>query len=213
MILIAAAQSISLDEMRNALAIAPNAKDHDNQRVPYVKEIEDLCSPLVTFAKPKADDAVDNPLLKLCHKTVQDFFLQNPDTLDLDSKSGLRKYFVNYRQASEAMGMDCLTYSQYKRYESPTLKIGAILSRPIAKEHAFLPYAATFWAQHCDGLGENPTEKVVHAALQFLQSPTLPTCLQVQSHVGPYLFGRYVDRRKRPAYTMCVKGSRQRGSD
>ncbi|KAG8160710.1 hypothetical protein KVR01_008974 [Diaporthe batatas] len=213
LILIAAAQSISLDEMRNALAVVPGAEDHDPRRVPYTKNIENLCSPLITFGKPRGGDAEDNPLLKLCHKTVEDFFLQNPDTLSLDPKSGLWKYFVNHQEANEAMAMDCVTYLQYKRYQSPTPKIGAILSKPIPKEHAFLPYAATFWAQHCDGIGQHPAEKIVHAVLKFLQSPTLPSCLEVQAHVGPYLFGRYVDRRNGLAFRMCVKGSRLRGSD
>ena len=213
LILIAAAQSISLDEIRNVLAVAPGAKDHDSRRVPFTKDIENLCSPLVTFEKPREGDADDNPLLKLCHKTVEDFFLQDPDSLDMDPKSNLRKYFVTYKRANEAMAIDCLNYLQYKQYESPTLKVGTILSKPIAKEHAFLPYAAMFWAQHCDWVGHGPAKEVTHAALRFLQGPTLRTCLEVQAHVGPYLFGRYVDKRHRASYHMCVKGSRLRVND
>lgn len=213
MILIAAAQSISLDEIRNVLAVVPNAKDHDPRRVPFTKDIENLCSPLATFGKPREGDADDSPLLKLCHKTVEDFFLQDPKDLEIDPNSKLRKYFVTYKRANEAMAVDCLTYLRYKRYENPTLKIGAILSKPIAKEHAFLPYAAMFWTQHCDWIGQFPAREVTEAALNFLQSNTLRTCLEVQAHVGPYLFGRYVGKKRLASYQMCVKGSRDRDND
>lgn len=212
-ILIAAAQSISLDEIRNILAVAPDAEDHDPRRVPFTKDIENLCTPLVTFGKPREGDDEDNPLLRLCHKTVEDFFLQSPENLSMDHRSKLRKYFVTYKQANEAIAMDCLSYLQYKRYESPTLDLAAIISKPIAKEHAFLPYAATFWAQHCDVIGHFPPKELGQAALKFLQGPTLRTCLEVQAYVGPYLFGRYVSRKDRASYKMCIKGSRVRDSD
>ncbi|KAI7772982.1 hypothetical protein LA080_012655 [Diaporthe eres] len=212
-ILIAAAQSISLDEIRNILAVTPDAEDHDPRRVPFTKDIENLCTPLVTFGKPREGDDEDNPLLKLCHKTVEDFFLQSPENLSMDHSSKLRKYFVTYKQANEAIAMDCLSYLQYKRYESPTLDLAAVISKPIAKEHAFLPYAATFWAQHCDVIGHSPPQELGQAALQFLQGPTLRTCLEVQAYVGPYLFGRYVGRKDRSSYKMCIKGSRVRDSD
>ncbi|KAL2277488.1 hypothetical protein FJTKL_15405 [Diaporthe vaccinii] len=212
-ILIAAAQSISLDEIRNILAVTPDAEDHDPRRVPFTKDIENLCTPLVTFGKPREGDDEDNPLLKLCHKTVEDFFLQSPENLSMDHSSKLRKYFVTYKQANEAIAMDCLSYLQYKRYESPTLDLAAVISKPIAKEHAFLPYAATFWAQHCDVTGHSPPKELGQAALQFLQGTTLRTCLEVQAYVGPYLFGRYVGRKDRSSYKMCIKGSRVRDSD
>lgn len=131
----------------------------------------------------------------------------------MEPASKLRKYFVTYKQANEAIAIDCLTYLRYKRYESPTLNLAAILSKPIAKEHAFLPYAATFWAQHCDLFGQMPPKAVTEAALKFLQGPTLRTCLEVQAYVGPYLFGRYVSRNDRASYKMCIKGSRMRDND
>lgn len=212
-ILIAAAQSISLDEIRNILAITRNAKDHDPRRVPFAKDIENLCSPLVMFGKPRSNDDDDNPLLMLCHKTVEDFFLQSPESLDLAPTSKSRKYFVARRQADEAIAMDCLSYLQYKRYENPTLDIGQILSKPIAKEHAFLPYAATFWFQHCDWVAHFPPKELGQAVVNFLQGPTLRTCLAVQAHIGPYLFGRYVGKKGRESYKMCVKGSRARDND
>lgn len=211
--LIAAAQSISLDEMRNVLAVTSYAKDHDLRRVPFTKDIENLCSPLITLGNPRDGDGDDNPLLKLCHKTVEDFLLQSPDDLDLDPTSKLRKYFVTYNQANEAIAMDCLTYLQYKRYENSALEVGAILSKPIPKDHAFLPYAATFWAQHCDAIGPSAVKEVGQAVLKFLQGPTLRTCLEIQAYVGPYLFSRYVDRRDQALYQMCIKGSRVRDND
>lgn len=213
MVLIAAAQSISLDEIHNILAVAPHAKDHDSRRVPFANNIERLCSPLVTFGKARKDDDDDNSILRLCHKTVEDFFLQNPDSLDLDPTSKLRKYFVTPEKAHVAIAMDCLTYLQYKRYENPTLDIGAIVSKPILKEHALLPYAATFWAQHFDVTKRSPSKEVGQAVMNFLQGPALRTCLAVQAHIGPYLFGRHVGKKGRTSYRMCIKGSRVRDND
>lgn len=70
-----------------------------------------------------------------------------------------------------------------------------------------------FWTQHCDWIGQLPAREVTEAALKFLQGDTLRTCLEVQSHVGPYLFGRYVGKRRSTSYQMCVKGSRLRDND
>lgn len=86
----------------------------------------------------------------------------------------------------------------------------AILSRPGAKEHAFLRYAATFWSQH---LSQVPPTKEINDAVQaFLKSPAFWTCLTLQAHVAPYLFGRYCGGR-RGIFTMSVRGSNQPGED
>jgi hypothetical protein len=106
--------------------------------------MEKLYSPLIIFGKPRKGNDNNNPLLKLYYKTIKDFFLQSLDNLGIGPTSKLRKYFVSYKQANEAIAMDCLTYLQYKRYEKPTYKMSTILTKLIKKEHVFLPYTAIF---------------------------------------------------------------------
>lgn len=212
MFLVSAAQSVSLNELLDFLAISPGAKDYDKKRIPFIKTIRDLCSPLIIFDKPGKGDDKDNPLLKLCHKTVEDFFLQNPDEIDLGSTK-LRKYFVKTRQANENIGLDCLTYLQYERYQKPNIThiLDSILTKPTPRDHAFLSYAATFWAQHLDEI--SPSPEAYGAVEQFLKSPAFWTCLAIQTRIGRYLFGRYMGCKSSSQYKMGIKGSRLRGDD
>lgn len=207
--LIGAAQSISLIEVSNLLAISPGADDYNENRVPFDQAMRDLCSPLVVFCAPKDGDTPDNPLVALCHKTVEDFFMQNP--ADISSETGLtpdlHQFFVTPRLAGERIGLDCLTYLQYARYQKPDFDLSKVLLRPVAKEHAFLPYAATFWADHLDlSTTHLPADKVRDAVERFLRSPAFWTCLSAQMIVSPYLFGSYSSSSRGSRYfKMGVK--------
>lgn len=180
--------------------------------MPFIGTIRDLCSPFVVFDKPVQGDDPDNPLLKLCHKTVEEFFQQSPDSIDL--KSGkLERYFVNSEQADESIGLDCITYLQYDRYQHSNIvsNLDSILRKPIPREHAFLAYAATFWTQHLERVP--PTPELYNAIHDFLCSPAFWTCLAVQTRVGRYLFGRYIGCKSSSQYRMGIRGSRTRGDD
>lgn len=203
--LIGAAQSITLNELSNLLAVSSDAEDYDCRRIPSTQVIKDLCSPLMVFQAPKDGDASDNPLVALCHKTVEDFFTQNPDEISPDTgyQADLRQYFVTPHLADARLGLDCLAYLQYARYQKPDVDLGTILSRPVAPEHAFLPYAATFWWLHLSMI--HPTPKVNAAVQAFLRSPAFWNCLSAQAHVSPYLFGRYSSCRDRRYFKMGVK--------
>lgn len=206
MILIGAAQSVSLDEVRNLLAVTPEGKDFDPKRLPLVEKIKRLCSPLVVFGKARDGDAPENPVMTLCHKTVQDFFEQDPDDIEPDTgfTPELRKYFVTPARANERLGLDCLTYLQYARYQKSGLDLGRVLSTPVAVEHAFLRYAAAFWAQHLTCVP--PSRGLDEAVQAFLRSPAFWTCLSVQARVVPYLFGRYCGWGG-GTYKMSLRGS------
>lgn len=144
--------------------------------------------------------------MTLCHKTVQDFFEQDPDNIEPDTgfTPELRKYFVTPAQANERLGLDCLTYLQYARYQKSGVDLGSILSTPVAVEHAFLRYAAAFWAQHLACV--SPSRELDRAVQAFLRSPAFWTCLSVQARVVPYLFGRYCGGRG-GIYKMSLRGS------
>lgn len=210
--MVAAAQSVSLNELLDFLAITKGAKDFDQRRIPFIEAIRNLCSPFIVFDKPGQGDAVDNPLLKLCHKTVEDFFRQNSDDLEVTSTK-LQRYFVKGEEADRNIGLDCLIYLQYERYQKPDVvhNLDAILRKPVPREHAFLAYAATFWAQHLERV--SPTPEVYQAVREFLRSPAFWTCLGVQTRIGRYLFGRYIGCKSSSQYQMGIRGSRTRGDD
>lgn len=211
LILIAAAQSVSLSELLDALAVRRGAKDHKASRVSSAGVIEDLCSPLVVFDRPNQESNPDNPRLKLCHKTVEDFFTQDQDSISAEGRQHLRKYFVTKDSANQELGLDCLTYLQYEQYQKPGLDLPSILAQvPTPRNHAFLPYAATFWAQHLMDI--RPSPLVTEMVRAFLKSPAFWTCIAVQSRVVPYLFGRFA-RRGGGSYTMGVRGLQWRDED
>jgi hypothetical protein len=207
LILIASSQSISLNELLNALAIRPGTRDHSRSRERELRDIEDLCMPLITFDS-SSKGSKDNPVVKLYHKTVEDFFLQGLDTLNI--RQDLRKFFVTSQSSAMEMGMSCLTYLQYERYAQP-LDLKVLLAEN-SKEHAFLPYAATFWSQHLTDT--QPTPEIDKQIKDFLTSRNFWTCLSVQSRVAKYLFARFTAiAADRGAYMMGIKNSDLAGSE
>lgn len=135
-----AEQPLHLSELSNALGIRKGAEDHSDKRVPKLPLIEDLCGQLVIFDRVSKGSQRD-PLLKLAHKSIQDFFLQDPESLNIPDD--LCQFFINLQSANLEIGQACLTYLGYARYQKP-IDILAILEND-PKEHAFLKYAATFW--------------------------------------------------------------------
>lgn len=207
LILTAGCQSISLNELLNALAIQPGIRDHSRSRERELRDIEDLCMPLITFDR-SGKGSKDNPVVKLYHKTVEDFFLQGLDTHNI--RQDLRKFFVTSQSSAMEMGMNCLTYLQYERYVQP-LDPKALLAEN-SKEHAFLPYAATFWSQHLTDI--QPTPGIDKQIKDFLKSRNFWTCLSVQIRVAKYLFARFTAMAvDRGAYTMGIKSSELTGSE
>ncbi|KAJ5697692.1 hypothetical protein N7488_011376 [Penicillium malachiteum] len=184
------------DELRNALAIRRGATDHSATLEPYEKQIHDLCGSLLIFDRSSKDNE-ENPKVKFCHKTIADFLKQNPDDLFLDQSfsqhSGklplMRKFFIDPYNAATELGLDCLTFLQYDCYNQLENVKAALEGGGIS--NAFLKYAAAFWFLHLEQ--GNRTGEVSQAIRTFMQSPNFWTCVAVQSHVVPYVFGRYAE--------------------
>lgn len=184
-------QSITLDEVVDILAIDHKAVDYDPTGVPDRELVHQLWGPILVFDR-RGRGTEENPIVRLCHKSVEDFFLENPDGIDASTNPALKACFTTRQKASEELGKDCLAYLQYSRYRK-NLDLKAILEKRV-REHAFLPYAATFWFQH---LGEIPPTPDLEASVaKFLRCKAFWTCLRVQSYVSPYLFGWYAGRSK-----------------
>ncbi|KAJ8113403.1 hypothetical protein ONZ43_g5162 [Nemania bipapillata] len=208
-ILSSAQQAVSIDELVDALAIQRGSQDYSALRLPKEELIRDLCGSLI-IVEQHASEPDRSPLVKFCHKSVKDFFQQDPNTHDLGVDESLLQYFVTPSDAHEEIGLDCLTYLMYNRY-SKHLDLG-FLAGIIPKEHAFLRYAATFWFQHLgDNSIETPSSAAEQAVQEFISSKNFWNCMRVQSHVVPYLFGRYTSHKRR--FRMAISGREWKGDD
>jgi hypothetical protein len=201
-----AEQPLRLSELSNALGIRKDAEDHSSKRVPKLPLIEDLCSPLVIFDRVSKGSQRD-PLLKLAHKSIQDFFIQDPESLNISDD--LRQFFINLHSANLEIGQACLTYLGYARYQKP-IDILAILENDPEEEHAFLKYAATFWFWHLTRAGHS--SQLFTAVDRFVRSPAFWTCLAVQSKIAPHLFARFVES-KEGYFHLSTTGPRESDAD
>ncbi|KAK5635789.1 hypothetical protein RRF57_011501 [Xylaria bambusicola] len=211
LILGSAQQTISVDELVDALGIRRESQDYSTLRLPKEELIHDLCGSLIVIEQCTAGTRGHSSLVRFCHKSVKDFFQQDPKTCDFGVNESLHKYFVAPSNAHEEIGLDCLTYLMYSRY-AKHIDLG-FLDSTIPKEHAFLRYAATFWFQHLgDESIEKPSSAAVQTARDFISSKNFWNCLRVQSHIAPYLFGRY--RGYRPGgFKMAIRGKEWKGND
>jgi hypothetical protein len=165
---------------------------------PREQQIHSLCGSWLLLDSSSTDNKNDQKI-RLGHKTIQDFLAQDFEDLLIDQSirqmeqnnlSRIQKFFVNSNEASRQIGRECLTFLNYKRYESfATAK--AVLDEN-TREHSFLRYAAAFWFIHFDG--ENNSKEDFEEVKRFLQSTNLWTCVAVQSRTVPYLFGRYAQQ-------------------
>ncbi|KAI0913046.1 hypothetical protein F4823DRAFT_102990 [Ustulina deusta] len=209
LILGSAQQTMSIDELVDALAIRRGSQDWSTSRLPKEELVRDLCGSLIVIEQ-HASEPNQSPLIKFCHKSVKDFFQQDPKACDFGVDESLHKYFVAPSNAHEEIGLDCLTYLMYGRY-SKHIDIG-FLDSTIPKEHAFLRYAATFWFQHLgDKSIEEPSSVAALAVREFVGSKNFWNCLRVQSHIVPYLFGRYTSYKC--GYKMAIRGREWKGDD
>ncbi|KAF4461756.1 vegetatible incompatibility HET-E-1 [Fusarium albosuccineum] len=196
-LLIAAEKPLSVDELLDALAIDPNAKDHSPTRGPMggYSMVEDVCNPLIATESTKSFQVV-----KFYHKSVRDFFVQTSDK-DIDKRLG--DFLVDQNEAGVELGRACLTYLNYERYTKP-LDLKALVSKTsVSTDHAFLRYAATFWHMHLWNT-KHPSPQVIRAVEEFLTSPAYWTCVYVQSHVARHLFARYNKKSGTSAYSPTM---------
>ncbi|KAJ0376891.1 hypothetical protein COL26b_004947 [Colletotrichum chrysophilum] len=193
LLLVTSHQSLTFDEVVDALSVdqeSTRSNKHNVQR--NARElIEDLCGPLV-----KCD-----PVVKFSHKSVQDYFQQDPKR-DRNISERIHMFFVHDSDAANTeLGLDCLTYLMYDRYEQFQDIDNLLESR--SKEHSFLRYASTFWFQHLFSI--QPDAAVRQRVERFLKSKAFWTCLSVQSRVAPFLFGFYA-HRETGSFQMDIRG-------
>lgn len=177
--------------------------------MPKEDVINDLCGSLLLLDS-SSDQNKTNPKVKLFHKTIQDFLLQDPQDLPIDESFShveefrlkeMKKFFIQPSVGSVKLGITCMTLLRYRRYKSfSTAK--AILDDN-STENAFLKYAAAFWFLHFMDT-EHHSEEVFEEVRAFMESPSFWTCVALQSYVVPYNFGCYISTGTKK-YQMGVR--------
>jgi len=154
------------------------------------------CTPFVEL-----DDGDDyfNPTVRMAHKTVGEFLIKDPATLDFVDQD-CHKFFVKVEEGNLELGKKCLTYLSYKRYSNPEeLSIHGDFQKG-TEQYPFLIYAALFWYQHLDRHGGN--KEIYERVRDFLRTPNFWTCIRVQSKYAPHLFARLSYDCKNETYKM-----------
>lgn len=177
--------------------------------MPKEDAINDLCGSLLLFDRSSEQDKT-NPKVKLFHKTIQDFLLQDPQDLPIGKSFShmeefrlkeMKKFFVDPLEGCMSVGLNCMTLLQYRRYQSFSAA-KAILDDSSA-EDAFLRYAAAFWFLHFMDSKQH-SEEVFQVVREFMESSNFWTCVALQSYLVPYNFGYYA-RTGPKKYKMRVR--------
>ncbi|KAL9623849.1 MAG: hypothetical protein Q9160_001841 [Pyrenula sp. 1 TL-2023] len=193
-ILVTAAQPLHLSELSHALAMGPGQVEFPVKRIPRLQLIEELCSNLFIFDRNSKGSESD-PLIKIAHKSIQEFFQQDPYTLEIPQD--LRHYFVS-RSASLEIGSACLQYLNLSRYQLPQ-DIESILEN---EDHAFLRHAATFWHYYLNNAKHS--KQLFEEVEAFVQSQAFWTCLAIQARAAPHLFACYIKDTDCGHYKMDI---------
>lgn len=200
-ILVTSEKPVTVDELLNALAIHPGAKDYSSTRslIRGFAAVKDVCSPLITKETTQVSQVV-----RFYHKSVRDFLLNTAGRDDMDER--LKGFLIDEAFAEEEIGLACLTYLSYERYHKPLHLKALLRESDTPEEHAYLRYAATFWYAH---LWEaDPSPRVIKAVEDFLKSPAFWTCIYVQCHAARHLFARYNRMKGTPQYVPTMGGMR-----
>lgn len=182
--MVVAEQPFRLSMLVDALGARKGVEDYSSSRISSPALIEDVCEPLIVFERTSSGNTND-PFVKLAHKSVQDFLLQDPKSFDTGVE--LHKYFIDMEAAHLEVGEICLTYLKYARYNT-AVDVPSLLVDDSRTEHAFLSYAAACWFKHLMYL-QKPADHVVPDIEHLLKTQAFWTCLAMQSKVASHLLG------------------------
>lgn len=183
---------LSAGELQEALAIDPEEKDFDDEALPSINLVLDVCAGLLVLDQ-------ESGKIRLVHSTVQDYFNKLQHS--------------RFAEAHPMMAMDCMTYLSYDCFQSienakePGLLVTEESTRDSnAKEtkrndrktrsayvrsKPLTNYANFFWARHAVA---NPDIRVSAKVHQFLTSnPRI--YLGSASTEGNYLEHEFVTRQ------------------
>ncbi|KAK3389894.1 hypothetical protein B0H63DRAFT_464493 [Podospora didyma] len=176
-----ARRPMRLSELQEAmtLALSDRNKGLDPLRAP--RSLSRLFGPLIQEQQDVEEPG--NPLCRLCHATVYEFLMSNPDVLRSEGTS--QAPFVNTISAARVADL-CLRYLAQRRYSLPIqpskpTNLPAIAENSFddAQQYGLLSYCAKYWDRHMDDL--NGSDELRAEVRAFIKSPNYQTLLQVQS--------------------------------
>jgi hypothetical protein len=193
--IILAAQPMTFNELLDLLSVKIGQEPSSRRRRTR-SVVLSACSP---FVEVDYDSDFVNPTLRLVHKSIGDFLLQDPANLDFVSRD-CYKFFVKHKEGNAEIGKRCLTYLSYRRYADA----GDVNFEDEFAEHGLLKYASIFWHSHLQRAGPSP--ELFNHMSKFMKLPNLWTCVQVQSKFAPHMFAKLSYISESNMYRMRLPG-------
>ncbi|EQB48610.1 hypothetical protein CGLO_12147 [Colletotrichum gloeosporioides Cg-14] len=175
-----ARRPLRLYELQEAMtmALSDYGNNLDPRKAP--RNLQVLFAPLVEIQNDPKDP--ENPVCRLCHSTVQEFLIANPDVLRGRASNDVAfKHMI----APSQVGDVCLRYLSQSRYSALVdLPPGTCDAPPTilyddVQKHGLLPYSAKYWDRHLED--SDPTPELRENLLKFLKSSNIQSLLQIQS--------------------------------
>jgi hypothetical protein len=183
--LLEAIRDSTIDWDWNETSPSSEPLEYEASRAPSPATIESLGGSLIQIEDAGTGDKYDWRI-QFVHKSVLDFFKEDPDTLGIrGDRLDLRSFFVSDRQGNLEVGQCCLRYLQLSRYQDK-INIGDLKPK---NEHAFLRYAAAFWFEHLHDVEHSMA--LLQEVKSLVESKAFWNCLAVQVETRPHLFARY----------------------
>ncbi|KAI1138062.1 hypothetical protein F5Y05DRAFT_404359 [Hypoxylon sp. FL0543] len=185
--MVRAIQTLTVNQLLNALAIMtdPCYDDHQRDRVPKIERIKSVCGSLIELNGPKhARDG--NHQITFFHKSFPDFLKENPAIFGIN-RDDLRCFFVDRKLGNLEFGQHCLKYLNFQRYQHRIDDLDRILDED--EEHAFLKYAASYWLEHLQHVDHS--QSLFEDVKAFARSPSFWVYLAVRAKVRPHTFVGY----------------------
>lgn len=190
-----ARRPLHLSEIQEAIALALSdpAKGLDNSKSPFRLPL--LFAPLIEIQNDPEEP--ENPTCSLCHSTVYEFLVMNPDVLRIGDSTHTP---FTYNISASHIGDLFLRYLSLDRYSkllqvpSDNSHMPTNLGFYDAKNHGILSYSAKYWDRHLDDM--EPTPERHQELWVFLRSPNFQTLLQIQSLLVAGHFSQFQHRDK-----------------
>src|ERR1700761_8285834 len=161
-----AQRSLTVEELRHALAVKPGDKELNQKSIPKIEVVVSVCAGLVTV------DEKSNTV-QLVHYTTQEYF----ERMQLGWHVG----------AQEEIAMACLTYLSFNTFRSGSCASDEAFEQRIA-DNVFFDYSVRHWSEHV-----RPVQRTISSfALGFLCDNLLVDCtIQAAFVIGYKYNGGY----------------------
>lgn len=185
-IILAAREPLAVDDMKIATALANDFEYRSYEEIgtersdAFEMRIKNVCGLLVT---------IDNGFVFLIHQTAKEFLIKDDDT---SHKSDTWKHSFSPLDSEILLAKICISLLSFTHFSKAPLTIDDNDDEPhkrvseYAKNHPFLEYAATNWADHCQKakLDSNPRWMSSILFLCSVNKPAFMTWYAIYQRLG-----------------------------